>query len=175
MAEPEDKPEDQIEKKNPAFEFFDKVTKFKLVSPNIIKCLNCGRCTGYCPASRVSDYNIRHIISRVLDGDTSVLTDNQIWQCFICGQCIVKCPQEGLSPPEVIQNLREYALNKGYGAWAVAHLIPAVENFFKYGAVLKGIFPVSRKAIEDINKLGELTGMKRILEKRKKLVEESKA
>lgn len=150
------------------------MTKFKIVSRDIIKCLSCGRCTGYCPASRVSDYNIRHILNRVLDGDTSVLTDNLIWLCFICGTCIVKCPQEGLWPPKIIQNLREYALNKGHGAWAVAHLIPAVDNFFKYGAVLKKIFPVSPKAIEEINKLGELTGMKALLEKRKKLVEESK-
>ncbi|HMF29912.1 MAG TPA: 4Fe-4S dicluster domain-containing protein [Candidatus Lokiarchaeia archaeon] len=170
----EEEPEDRIEKKDPAFEFFEKVTKFKLVSSDIIKCLSCGRCTGYCPASRVSDYNIRHIINRVLDGDTSVLTDPLIWQCFLCATCVTKCPEEGLSPPEVIQNLREYALNKGYGAWAVAHLIPAVENFFKYGTVVKGIFPVSDQAIEEINTLGELTGMKHILEKRKKLVEESK-
>ncbi|MHA1731796.1 MAG: 4Fe-4S dicluster domain-containing protein [Promethearchaeota archaeon] len=152
------------------WDFFKHVTKFKLVSREIIKCVSCGRCVGNCPAGMVTDYNIRDIIRRVLDGDESVLTDPTLFDCFMCGMCIIKCPKKGLRPPEVIQNLREYAINKKVGGLdALRHLIPHVENFFATGSVVKE-FPATEKAVKEINIIAEMTGMKKILEKRKKVV-----
>lgn len=155
-----------------SWDFFKNVTKFKLVSKEIIKCISCGRCVGNCPAARVSDYNIRDILRRVIEGDISVLTDPTLFDCFMCGSCIIKCPKEGLRPPEVIQNLREYAINKKVGGMdALRYLIPHVEQFFKNGRVVPDV-PASERMVKEINFIAERTGMKKILDKRKKLVAE---
>ena len=50
---------------------------------NIIQCISCGKCVGDCPASKVSNFNIRKIIGKVLRGDKSVLKDSDIWYCFL--------------------------------------------------------------------------------------------
>ncbi|GAB4331442.1 MAG: hypothetical protein Kow0069_39050 [Promethearchaeota archaeon] len=153
-----------------SWEFFKSITKFKLVSDEIVKCISCGKCVGSCPAGMVSDFNIRDIIRRVLEGDSRVLTDPTIFICFMCGTCIVKCPKKGLRPPEVIQNLREYAINKRVGGLeALRYLIPHVENFLKYGRVTREE-PASARAVRELQLIAERTGFKKILDKRKQVV-----
>lgn len=48
----------------------------------VLKCVQCGMCTSTCPAARHSDYNPRDIMERVLEGDESILKDDNIWNCF---------------------------------------------------------------------------------------------
>lgn len=164
----------QKKKQEYTWRLFDDVTKFDLVNREIIKCVSCGRCVGNCPATLVTGtYNIRDIIRRVLDGDTTILTDPTIWDCFMCGNCIVKCPKKGLRPPEIIQNLREYAINKRAGGLdVIRYLIPHVENFLNYGRVIEKD-PASERAIIQVNKIADKLGMKTILAQRKKVVEEA--
>ena len=50
---------------------------------NIVQCISCGKCVGECPASRISNFNIRKIIQKVLRGDKSVLKEDDIWFCFL--------------------------------------------------------------------------------------------
>ena len=54
----------------------------------VLKCVQCGMCTSTCPAARHSDYNPREIIERVLDGDVSIIEDDNIWNCFYWNQIL---------------------------------------------------------------------------------------
>ena len=69
-------------------------------------------CTATCPAARHSEYNPREIIERVLDGDVSIIEDDNIWNCFYCYTCHSVCPV-GNSVCEVNQILKQFAVSKG--------------------------------------------------------------
>ena len=45
----------------------------------VLKCVQCGMCTSTCPAARHSNYNPREIIERVLDGDETIIEDDNIF------------------------------------------------------------------------------------------------
>ena len=50
---------------------------------NIIQCISCGKCVGDCPAAKVSTFNSRKIIQKVLRGDKCVLKYYDIWHCYL--------------------------------------------------------------------------------------------
>lgn len=81
----------------------------------VLKCVQCGMCTSTCPAARHSDYNPRDIIERVLEGDETIIDDDNIWNCFYCYTCHSVCPV-GNSVCEVNQILKQIAIEseKGY-------------------------------------------------------------
>lgn len=81
----------------------------------VLKCVQCGMCTSTCPAARHSDYNPRDIMEKVLEGDTSILEDDVIWNCFYCYTCHSVCPV-GNSVCEVNQILKQFAIENGI-AW----------------------------------------------------------
>ena len=76
----------------------------------VLKCVQCGMCTSTCPAARHSDYNPREIIERVLDGDLTIIEEDNIWNCFYCYTCHSVCPV-GNSVCEVNQILKQLAIN----------------------------------------------------------------
>lgn len=78
----------------------------------VLKCVQCGMCTSTCPAAKYSNYNPREIIERVLNGDETLLEDEDIWNCFYCYTCHSTCPV-GNSVCEVNQILKQLAINKG--------------------------------------------------------------
>jgi len=82
---------------------------------NIIECISCGKCVGDCPAAKISNFNIRKIISKVLRGDKSVLKDSDIWYCYLCEKCRRVCPKDGINIPLLIINLRNESFKKGFG------------------------------------------------------------
>jgi len=82
---------------------------------NIIECISCGRCVGSCPAAKISNFNIRKIIRKVLRGDRSVLKDSDIWYCYLCEMCKRICPRTGINIPLLIINLRNESFKKGFG------------------------------------------------------------
>ena len=55
------------------WEFYEELIEDVNENVNIISCNSCGKCVGACPASRVSKFNVRKIIQKVLRGDKSVL------------------------------------------------------------------------------------------------------
>jgi len=82
---------------------------------NIIQCISCGKCVGDCSAAKVSTFNSRKIIQKVLRGDKSVLKDSDIWHCYLCERCKRVCPKENINIPLLILNLRNQSFKKGYG------------------------------------------------------------
>ena len=83
---------------------------------NIIKCLQCGRCTSSCPAARVfEEYNPREIMRRVQDGESNDLVhEDVIWLCGQCHTCSSRCPRNN-DPASIILDLRRRAFKEGLG------------------------------------------------------------
>ena len=79
------------------------------------RCLQCGRCTGSCPATYVfSEFSPRTIVLELLEGRMDgLLKGDLIWMCGQCYTCHLRCPR-GNSPATVILVLRELALRQGY-------------------------------------------------------------
>ncbi|MBY8983212.1 MAG: 4Fe-4S dicluster domain-containing protein [Candidatus Lokiarchaeota archaeon] len=82
---------------------------------NLLQCIDCGRCVGECPATKISKFNIRKIIRQILRGDRKVLKESDIWYCFLCERCKRVCPRTGINIPILILNLRNESFKKGYG------------------------------------------------------------
>lgn len=106
---------------------------------NIIQCISCGKCVGDCPAAKVSNYNIRKIIQKVLKGDKSVLKDPEIWYCFLCERCKRVCPKEDINIPMLIINLRNESFQKGWGPRYndLTKYVQMAEKFLTNGTVLE--------------------------------------
>ncbi len=67
-------------------------------------CLDCGKCTGSCPVSRVDvTYSPRSTIERVLVGrPEELINDQHLWSCLTCGLCTTRCPSDVDYPAFVI-------------------------------------------------------------------------
>ncbi|WP_042707145.1 ferredoxin:CoB-CoM heterodisulfide reductase subunit HdrC [Methanobrevibacter wolinii] len=114
----------------------------------LLKCVQCGMCTSVCPAAQHSDYNPRSMVERVLEGDNTIVEDEDIWYCFYCYTCHSICPVDN-SPCEVNQVLRQIAIDKGI---ADEHLIPFLgfgDSFLNHGigGIPENFFPEMREDI----------------------------
>jgi len=81
------------------WEFYEELVEDVDENRNIIQCIACGKCVGDCPASKVSNFNSRKIIKKVLRGDKCVLKDSDIWHCYLCERCKRVCPKENINIP----------------------------------------------------------------------------
>lgn len=97
------------------WEFYEELVEDIDENKNIIQCIACGKCVGDCPASKVSSFNSRKIIQKVLRGNKSVLKDWDIWHCYLCERCKRVCPKENINIPMLIINLRNESFKRGYG------------------------------------------------------------
>src|SRR5665647_38073 len=72
-------------------------------------CMNCGVCTGLCPAAEFYDYDPRQIVDTVQSGNNreieKLLKSDTIWYCSECMSCKTRCPR-GNAPGLVIMALR---------------------------------------------------------------------
>ncbi|MBD3196439.1 MAG: 4Fe-4S dicluster domain-containing protein [Candidatus Lokiarchaeota archaeon] len=146
------------------FDFLDEISEDVEENKKIIQCIGCGKCVGGCPASKISDYNIRKIIEKVLKGDKSVLKDSDIWYCFLCERCKRVCPKEGINIPLLILNLRNESFKKGYGPRYndLTKYVEMSERFLTNGSVLDepldGTLPEER--IKEIDKICDFARIK---------------
>ncbi len=80
-------------------------------------CMNCGVCTGVCPAAEFYDYDPRKIVcivqSRDNDAIEELLKSETIWYCGECMSCRPRCPR-GNTPGYVIQALRTLSQKLGF-------------------------------------------------------------
>ncbi len=76
----------------------------------IATCIQCGTCSGTCPAVEFMEHSPRQIIAMVRGGlKDRVLSSNTIWYCASCYQCSVRCPR-GISIAEMMYGLKRYSL-----------------------------------------------------------------
>ena len=139
------------------WEFYEELIEDVNENSAIISCVSCGKCVGDCPASRVSKFNIRKIIQKVLRGDKSVLKDSDIWYCYLCEKCKKICPREGINIPLLIINLRNESFKKGFGPryTDLRKYVEMSERFLTTGIVVEEPLeePLSQQRIDEINEI----------------------
>ncbi|MHA1274548.1 MAG: 4Fe-4S dicluster domain-containing protein, partial [Promethearchaeota archaeon] len=142
---------------------------------NILQCISCGKCVGDCPASKISNFNIRKIILKILKGDISVLYDSDIWYCFLCEKCKRLCPKEGINIPLLILNLRNESFKRGYGPRYndLRKYVEMSERFLTTGVVvenpLDNILPQRRiKELDEICNFARIKYVFKASKKKKK-------
>lgn len=109
-------------------------------------CLDCGKCTGSCPVSRVDiAYSPRKTIEQVLTGrPEGLINDRYLWSCLTCGLCTTRCPSD-----------------VDYPAFVIATRIEArkasVEGAYAHNAVMQQLMGIMTQAIKQ-NRTDWLTG-----------------
>jgi heterodisulfide reductase subunit C len=139
------------------WEFYNELVEDVEENKNIVQCISCGKCVGDCPAAKVSNFNSRKIIKKVLIGDKSVLRDSDIWYCYLCEKCKRICPRDNINIPLLIINLRNESFKKGYGPRYndLRKYVEMAERFLTQGIVLDEplgeVLPKSR--IDELNEI----------------------
>lgn len=73
-------------------------------------CIQCGTCSGSCPAVESMDFSPRQIFGLIRGGYIEkVLKCNTQWQCISCYLCTVRCPAE-IKITEILYALRYLAI-----------------------------------------------------------------
>jgi len=77
---------------------------------NVQYCLECGKCSGSCPISKVNDaYSPRRTVERFLLGfGSKVLSGPDLWTCLTCFTCTERCPSD-IRYPEFVRACRRIA------------------------------------------------------------------
>lgn len=79
----------------------------------ILKCIQCGSCSGSCPLSDQMDHAPRELFALIRDGEmTEVLKSNTPWFCVSCYLCMVRCPKK-IPVTNLMYELKEMALEHG--------------------------------------------------------------
>lgn len=80
----------------------------------ILRCIQCGTCSGSCQLSKEMDYTPRRIIEMIRAGmRDEVLGSKAIWYCASCYMCTVRCPSN-IKVTEVMYALKSLALKRGF-------------------------------------------------------------
>ena len=81
-----------------------------LARTNVRYCLECGKCSGSCPISKVKDsYSPRRIVERFLLGFRDrMLSSPDLWNCLTCLTCTERCPSD-VRYPEFVKACRRVA------------------------------------------------------------------
>ncbi|MBN2401316.1 MAG: (Fe-S)-binding protein [Spirochaetes bacterium] len=76
----------------------------------VLTCIQCGKCTGSCPESGKTPFNIRVLIRK--KQFQSVIAEGIPWFCTSCGACTIRCPRD-VKPSEVIIQMRSLLVENG--------------------------------------------------------------
>ncbi len=81
---------------------------------NIRACIQCGVCSGTCPAAAEMEYAPRQVIALIRAGRRGeVLSSSSTWHCLSCYMCTVRCPR-GIKPTELVHALESLASQHGF-------------------------------------------------------------
>ncbi|MFZ5916913.1 MAG: (Fe-S)-binding protein [Chloroflexota bacterium] len=94
-------------------------------------CLDCGKCTGSCPVSRVDvTYSPRGTIESVLSGHPEEwINHHHLWSCLTCGLCTTRCPT-GVDYPAFVIAARIAAREAG------------VEGIYAHNAIMQQLMGI---------------------------------
>jgi Fe-S oxidoreductase len=96
----------------------------------LLKCMQCGMCTGGCPVARKTGLNVRRYIHEIsVLNKLNIQLKNELWSCTMCSTCGASCPR-GLRPYEFLIDIRSMAVEEGL---ITPTLRDALESVFKNG------------------------------------------
>ncbi|MDK2892583.1 CoB--CoM heterodisulfide reductase subunit C [Methanohalophilus sp.] len=78
---------------------------------DILKCMQCGICSGSCPSGRHTVLNIRRLVRRA-SHDPAVMEDESLWMCTTCYNCQERCPRS-VRIVDAVLRIREIAVHQG--------------------------------------------------------------
>lgn len=84
---------------------------------NPLKCMQCGKCSGACPAYDAMEYHPHQFVSMVRRGNLEPLMKSEaIYNCLSCFACVERCPRD-VKPAKLIEAvrltvIREQGMNK---------------------------------------------------------------
>ena len=97
--------------------YFDMLMEDVRLREGLNACMNCGVCTGVCPAAEFYNYDPRQIVSIVQTRDDAAIEElmrsDTIWYCGECMSCRPRCPRAN-TPGYVIQALRNLSQKLGF-------------------------------------------------------------
>ena len=97
--------------------YFDMLMEDVRMREGLHSCMNCGVCTGVCPAAEFYNYDPRQIVNIVQTQDDDAIEElmrsDVIWYCGECMSCRPRCPR-GNTPAYVIQALRTLSQKLGF-------------------------------------------------------------
>ena len=100
----------------------------------LLRCFQCGTCTGSCPSGRQTAFRIRKLIRWAQLGIADkVLSSEDLWMCTTCYTCQERCPR-GVEVCDIVMVMRNMAVEAGYmqdqhiriggGLAKTGHLLP---------------------------------------------------
>lgn len=96
-------------------------------------CLQCGTCSGSCPAVEFMDQTPRRLIGMInANLKEDVLATNTAWACASCYQCAVRCPAK-IDIVGVMYAVKRYLMQ---------------QNFSSSGLVGPGFYKTFRKTVD---------------------------
>ncbi|CAA7602222.1 4Fe-4S ferredoxin-type, iron-sulphur binding domain protein [Acididesulfobacillus acetoxydans] len=121
------------------------------------KCLQCGKCTGQCPAAAVTpSYNPRKIIRDLVFGNVKrVLSSVELWQCFFCSGCYSVCPMD-INFPFFVFMFRLAAMNEGYGWEDVKQLEGYAEKSYLKDGITVSTFERNPYVLDTVGDIGKI-------------------
>ena len=90
----------------------------------VLTCIQCGKCTGSCPESGRTPFNVRMIVRK--RQFQRAVEEAIPWYCTSCGACSLRCPRD-VKPSEVIIDVRSALVEDGE---VPATIQKALENTF---------------------------------------------
>jgi heterodisulfide reductase subunit C len=107
----------------------------------LLRCFQCGTCTGSCPSGRQTAFRIRKLIRWAQLGIADkVLSSEDLWMCTTCYTCQERCPR-GVEVTDIVMVMRNLAVERGFmqkqhvriggGLAKTGHLLPLKEPMMK--------------------------------------------
>ena len=98
-------------------QYFEMLMQDVRMKEGLSACMNCGVCTGVCPAAEFYSYDPRQIVDIIQSKDNAAIEEllkgETIWYCGECMSCRPRCPR-GNTPAYIIQALRILSQKLGF-------------------------------------------------------------
>ena len=90
------------------------------------KCMQCGKCSGTCPAYGEMEYHPHQFVYMVEKGEVDkLIASPSIFKCLSCFACVDRCPR-GVEPAKVIEAVRVAVVRKQGQNHFIPEQIPAM-------------------------------------------------
>ncbi len=146
---------------------FEKVDKIHLKNEEIKrnfdleflkKCYSCGACNNDCPVAKISQFDPKAIVGKLLRGEIAeTISDPSIWMCLDCYMCYELCPMR-IGLVQIFTTLRNLAKERGYCAEGFKQEYNAFKKtgtvtMFSQSARTRVGLKATKPEVEDLKKL----------------------